>query len=51
VVRALANGGEQLYDAFRKIEALLWKLNEPAAAPTGDQSAPPLTGDSTGMTS
>jgi len=42
VVRALANGGEQLYDAFRKIEALLWKLNEPAAAPSCDRAATPL---------
>jgi urease accessory protein len=42
VVRALANGGEPLYDAFRKIEALFWQLNEPAAAPSSDRAAIPL---------
>jgi urease accessory protein len=28
VARVLANGGEQLYDAFERIAASLWKLNE-----------------------
>lgn len=40
VVRALANGGEALYDAFEKIEALLWELNAPAAAEEPDRSNP-----------
>jgi urease accessory protein len=42
VVRALANGGEPLYDAFQKIEASFWKLNEPAAVPGSDRAATPL---------
>lgn len=28
VLRALGNGGEQLFDAFKKIEKLLWSLNK-----------------------